>query len=154
VVGDGGMFARLRESARRYPVVPLLDGGNQLVYVLGIGYLCAVLRDCILYNGAGLRGHGWNLHVPRAYTLREVIRSINRHYGHRRLLLPIPAWPLLTTLLLVEKLPFLRLPITSANVKGLIQQGRQAIPSDFARFGYPEESLDALIETVAQPPRT
>jgi nucleoside-diphosphate-sugar epimerase len=153
VVGDGGMFGRLRESARRYPVVPLLDGGNQFVYVLGIGYLCTVLRDCILRNGAGLRGRGWNLHVPQAYTLREVIQAINRRCGYRRLLLPIPARPLLAALLLVEKLPFLHLPITSANVKGLIQQGRQEISTDFARFGYPEESLDALIAAIARLPR-
>jgi len=153
VVGDGGMFGRLRESARRYPVVPLLDGGRQFIYVLGIGYLCAVLRDCILRGGEGLRGRGWNLHTPRAYTLREVIQTINRHYGYRRLLLPIPARPILAALLLVEKLSFLHLPITSANVKGLIQQGRQEIPTDFGRFGYPEESLDALVAGVATPAR-
>jgi nucleoside-diphosphate-sugar epimerase len=152
VVGDGGMFGRLRESVRRSPIVPLLDGGRQFVYILGIGCLCSILRDCILCNGAGLAGRAWNPHLPRAYTLREVIRAIVRCYGYWRLLLPIPSRPILALLLAAEKLPFLpltgifdKLPVTSANVRGLIKQGRQHIPSDFARFGYPESNLDDLI---------
>lgn len=146
VIGDGGMFARLRESARRFPIVPMLDGGAQHLYVLGIDYLCAVLRDCVVRDGAGLRGRGWNLHMPRAYTLREVMAAICRSYGYRRLLLPIPAAPILRGLRLVERLfPFIKLPVTSDNVEGLIQQGRQEISTDFARFGYPEQSLDRLV---------
>ena len=145
VVGDGGMFARLRESARRSPVVPLLDGGRQPVYVLGIGFLCNVIRDCIVANGAGLRGCGWNLQQPQASTLREVTAAICRGYGFRRLLLPVPLRPILALLVAVERLPFPTLPVNSTNVRGLIQAEGQSYPSDFARFGFPEESLDVLI---------
>ena len=53
VVGDGGMYARIRSSATRLPVTPLLDGGRQLLYVVGIDTLCAVLRAVIVSNGAG-----------------------------------------------------------------------------------------------------
>jgi NADH dehydrogenase len=152
VVGDGGMFGRIVESSRRSRIVPLLDNGAQLIYVLGIGFLCNVLRDCIMSDGEGLRRRAWNIQQPRPYTLRQVVEVINRHYGYRRLLLSIPAPPILGALLLLEKLPLgRRLPISSNNVKGLIQQGRVQIPSDFACFGYPEESLDALIAAVAKP---
>jgi hypothetical protein len=150
VVGDGGMFARLRESSRRFPVVPLLDGGRQPVYVLGIDFLCNVIRDCIAGNGEGLRGRGWNLQQPTAYRLRDVIAAINRGYGYRRILLPVPVRPILALLQLVEKLPAPRLPITSANVKGLTQAAAQDPASDFAQFGYPEEPLAALIDRAVQ----
>jgi nucleoside-diphosphate-sugar epimerase len=150
VVGDGGMFARLRESARRSPIVPLLDGGRQPVYVLGIGFLCNVIRDCIAANGEGLRCHSWNLQQPTAYRLRDVIAAINRGYGYRRLLLPVPVRPILALLQIIEKLPGPKLPVTSANVKGLTQAAAQEAPSDFARFGYPEESLDALVARAAR----
>ncbi len=53
VVGPGGMFGRMVESARRFPVVPLLDGGRQRLYPLGIGFLCQAIRDTILAGGAG-----------------------------------------------------------------------------------------------------
>lgn len=145
VVGDGGMFARLRETSRRYPVIPLLSGGRQLVYVLGIDYLCAVLRDCIVSSGTGLKGRAWNLHTPRAYTLREVIDTINIHCGYRRVMVPIPAVPVLGMLMFLEGLGFRRLPVTSANVRGLMRQGRVEISTDFASFGYPEQDLDTLV---------
>ena len=150
VVGDGGMFARLRESSRRFPVVPLLGGGRQPVYVLGIDFLCNVIRDCVAANGEGLRGRGWNLQQPTAYRLRDVIAAINRGCGYRRLLLPVPVRPILALLQMIEKLPAPRLPITSTNVRGLTQAAAQPAPSDFARFGYPEERLDALIARAVQ----
>ncbi len=150
VVGRGGMFARMVESARRYPIVPLLDGGRQLVYVLGIDFLCAVIRDGIAANGKGLTGRGWNLQQPQPTTLRQVIEAICRGYGYRRLLLPIPARPVLEVARLAERLSLPKLPISSANIEGLLRQGRQEIPSDFARFGFPEQSLDALIAAAVR----
>jgi nucleoside-diphosphate-sugar epimerase len=154
VVGDGGMFARLRESARRSPVVPLLDGGRQPVYVLGIDFVCNVIRDSIAANGEGLRGRGWNLQQPQALTLREVTAAICRGYGFRRLLLPVPIRPILALLVAIERLPFPKLPVSSTNLRGLIQAEGQSYPSDFERFGYPAESLDALIGRVARPQRS
>jgi hypothetical protein len=50
----------------------------------------------------------------------------------------------------VEKLPAPRLPVTSTHVKGLTQAATQEMPSDFPRFGYPEERLDALIDRAAR----
>jgi hypothetical protein len=128
-----------------------LDGGRQSVYVLGIDFLCNVIRDCIAANGEGLRGRGWNLQQPTAYRLRDVIAAINRGYGYRRVMLPVPVRPILALLQLVEKLPAPRLPITSTNVKGLAQAAAQETPSDFARFGYPEEDLDTLIAHARGP---
>lgn len=150
VVGNGGMFARMVDSARRYPVVPLLDNGEQLIYVLGIDRLCAVLRDCILSEGKDLRGRAWNLQQPTPYPLRDVIRTIVKGYGLHRALLPLPARPMVGLLQLFEKQALIRLPITSTNVRGLIQQGHREFPSDFVRFGYPEESLAGLIKRAAE----
>ena len=145
VIGDGGMFARMRRTIQRSPVVPMLDGGRQPVYVLGIDFLCAVLRDAVAAGGAGLTGRAWNLQQPRRYTLRELTAAIAHGCGYRRPLLTVPLRPVLALLLAVEKLPLPRLPITSTNVKGLTQGEGAAPPSDFAHFGYPQESLDALV---------
>ncbi len=150
VVGDGGMFARMVESVRRYPVVPLLDNGAQLIYVLGIDFLCAVLRDTIASAGEGRRGRAWNLQQPTPYPLREVIEAILAAYGLRRVLVPLPARPLVGLLRLFEKQALVRLPITSVNVQGLIQQGRREFHSDFAQFGYAEEPLAVLIGRAAR----
>jgi hypothetical protein len=47
---------------------------------------------------------------------------------------------------LLEKQPLVNLPVSSANVRGLMQAGRQTFPSDYPRFGYPEQSLQELAE--------
>jgi nucleoside-diphosphate-sugar epimerase len=150
VIGDGGMFARMVESTRRYPFVPLLDGGKQFIYVLGIDFLSRVLRDTVLNGGTGLQGRAWNLQQPTPHPLSKVIAAVSAAYGFRRLLLPLPARPMVGLLRLFEKQALVRLPVTSTNVEGLIQQGRRVIPSDFARFGYAEESLEELVRKARQ----
>lgn len=145
VVGDGGMYARIRSSATRLPVTPLLDGGRQLLYLVGIDALCIVLRDVIASNGAGLRGRVWNLVQPEPVTLRAMVEAIQRQAGKRSLLVPVATKPILIGLQLAERVPLIRLPVTSNNVQGLTQQGQRRVQSDWARFGQPVEPLEALI---------
>ncbi len=148
VVGDGGMYARMRRSATRLPVTPLLDGGQQLLYVVGIDGLCAVLRDLIASNGEGLRGRTWNLVQPEPVTLRAMIEAIQRQAGQRSLLVSVPTKPVLAGLRLAESVPMIRLPVSSSNVAGLRQQGQRRVPSDWARFGQPAQTLESLIASV------
>ena len=146
VVGRGGMFARLVESARRTPVIPLLGGGQQLLYVLGVQRLSEILGDIMVSNGEGLRGRAWNLQQPQPYTLREVMDAIVRGYSFKRLTLTVPIGPVLWGVELLERQPLVRMPVNSTNVRGLMQAGRQTFPSDYPRFGYPEQSLQELVE--------
>jgi nucleoside-diphosphate-sugar epimerase len=145
VVGDGGMYARMRSSATRLPVTPLLDGGRQLLYVVGIDALCAVLRNAILSNGDGLRGRAWNLVQPEPVTLRAMVEAIQRQADKRSLLVSVPTRPVLVGLRLAESVPLIRLPVSSSNVAGLRQQGQRRVQSDWARFGQPVQPLEALI---------
>lgn len=150
VVGRGGMFARLVETARRTPVIPLLGGGQQLLYVLGAERLAEILRDILREsvgpaNAQDLRGRSWNLPQPYPFTLAQVMREIIRVYGFKRVTLPLPIRPMLLALELLERQPLVRLPITSTNVRGLMQAGGQRFPSDYPRFGYPEQSLRELV---------
>ncbi len=146
VVGQGGMFAKLVESARRSPVIPMLGGGRQLLYVLGVGRLSEILRDIFVAGGQGLRARSWNLPQPKPYTLRQVMDAIVRGYGLKRLTVSLPIRPVLLGVELLEKQPLVRLPVSSTNVKGLMQAGYQTFPSDYPRFGYPEQSLAELVK--------
>ncbi|OEU61809.1 MAG: hypothetical protein BBJ57_06695 [Desulfobacterales bacterium PC51MH44] len=148
VIGNGGIFAKMTESIRKLPVVPLLDNGTTEVYVLGIEFLCYVIRDCILNKGEGLRGQVWQIQQLKAYTLREVMVTIRQQFGYICWFIPIPSFPVLWALLTVERLPFLKLHISSTNLKGLRQSSGKEFHSDFDKFGYPEESLDNLVRKV------
>lgn len=145
VVGNGGMYARIRSSATRLPATPLLDGGRQLLYLVGIDALCSVLHDAIIDNKQELRGRAWNLVQPQPVTLRQMVEAIQHQAGKRSLLVPVPTKPVLAGLRLAESVPLIRLPVSSSNVRGLVQQGQRHFASDWGRFGYPEQSLETLI---------
>ena len=150
VIGNGGMFAKMKESIQKLPVVPLIDNGTSKVYVLGIESLCHMIKDCIHNKGEGLCGQVWQIQQPKAYALREVMVSIRQQFGYLCWFIPIPSFLALWALLIVERLPFFKLHISSTNLKGLRQSGEEEIHSDFDKFGYPEESLDDLIKKMAK----
>jgi len=153
VVGNGGMFQRMKTSMAKTPLLPLLDAGNAPVYVLGVDFLAHVVSQCIEANGNGLRGRPWHLHQPTAYRLRDILNTIRERYHYKCTFMPIPSLPILWTVLLFEKLG-MNLPVTSANIRGL-RQGRHTTPhTDFGRFGRPEESLDRLIAVAAAEERS
>ena len=153
VVGDGGMFERMRASLAKAPVVPLLDNGSAPVYILGIDFLCDVIAACIASDGAGLRGRVWHLQQPTRYTLREVLTAIRREFGYSCRFVPVPSLPVLWAVTLAERIG-LRLPVTATNLKGLRTGRDKNPPSDFARFDHPEEPLDALVAAAARATRT
>ncbi len=150
VVGNGGMFARMKESLRRAPVVPLLDGGRSRVNVLGVDTLCNMIRDCIAAGGGDWRGRVWHAQQPGSHSLREMMEAIRRHYGYRTLMVPVPTLPILWLLQALEAVGIRSLPVTSTNIKGLRQSGEEEFPSDFMGRGYCVESLDELVERAAR----
>jgi nucleoside-diphosphate-sugar epimerase len=145
VVGDGGMYARIRQPLRQSRVVPLLDNGRGLLYVLGIRTLSMILRDTLLNNGEGLRGQILSPHQPQPFTLKEVLVTMRRVHDYKANFVPVPSLPVLWALRAVEALRILKLPVTSTNVRGLRQGYPPGLRSDFARFGYPSESLETLV---------
>ncbi len=148
VVGDGGMFGRIKKALERFPLVPLLDNGRTRVYVLGIGFLSQVIRNCIENNQEELRGRVWKIQQPTAYTLRELMSAVRKQFGHSCWFIPVPSLPLLWAVSAIERFPFVKLPVSSTNLKGLRRNDQLESHSDFERFGYPEQSLDELLEDV------
>jgi len=145
VIGSGGMFARMVESISKSRIVPLLDGGNTPTYVLGIDYLCSIIRDCILNHGEKMRGKVWYIIQPKPYSLHNIMLTIKRQYGSKCWFISMPSFPVLLGLLFLERLPLLKLPVNSTHVKGLIQSKHKEFPSDYGYFSYPEVGLDRLV---------
>ncbi len=150
VVGNGGMFLKIRRSLERLPVVPLLDGGRSPVYVIGIDRLCDLIRDCIVSDCAGRRGRICHVHQPTPHSLRELMHCIRRAYRYSRLFVPVPSLPVVWALSLAERVPGMNLPVTSTHLRGMRQSRNRTHPSDFLDFGYTEESLEGLVERVAR----
>lgn len=147
VIGDGGFFGRIVQTVKKWPVLPLIDGGRYLVYFIGIENVCEVIRLVIENKNVLPRGVVWNAFQPKPTTLRWVMQTIKEEYGLTRYFLPIPYGLVLGTVLVLERFPFLKLGINSNNVRGLKQYEGLNIGSDLPKFGF--ENID-LRELVAK----
>jgi len=145
VVGDGGIFGKMKKTIQTLPVVPLLDNGTSKVYVTGINFLCKIIRYCILSRGEGLRGRAWRIQQSNPFTLREVMVNIRKQVHSHCIFIPLPSILVLEVLSFIEHLPFFKMSFRSTNIRGLRQSGSEHFESDFDLFGEPEKSLDELI---------
>lgn len=148
VIGDGGMFGKMKKVIQKLPIVPLLDKGETKVFVTGIEFLCSVIRDCIVKRGESFKAKAWAIHQPNAYSLQDLMMNIRRQFCYSCWFLPVPSSLVLGFLFAFEKVPFFTLPLRSTNLKGLKQSGQENPRSDFNRFGYPEEDLNTLVKKI------
>jgi len=151
VVGYGGLFRRMFDSVRRLPILPLLDNGRSPVYVVNPDFLGEIVGTCVEKGGEGFRGRIWQPHEPTPHTLREVMEAIRDLTKSRCRFVPLPSLPILVALSVVERLPFLRLPVNATNVRGVRQAARETPRSDLRELGGREVSLASLIAAAAPP---
>lgn len=103
-------------SARLSPFVPLIGKGtNKLnpVYVGDVArFICRLLdqKDKTEYARYPLQG-------PKNYTMRELVDMILEQMGKKRLVLSVPQGIASLAAGIVEKLPFISLPISKDSVK-------------------------------------
>lgn len=87
LVTGGGMFARLARGMLRLPVIPLTDGGRDLVPILDAGDFARAMARIV----GSEAGREFNLFSPEMPTSRRVAELVLEAGGHRALLLPVPA---------------------------------------------------------------
>lgn len=146
VVGDGGLIRGLYDAAQRR-FVPLIDGGRQLVQVVGMRDLADAI---VLGVEAGLRG----AHVvaaERALTLRELARSLCGRFGLSPRFVDVP-WPLAWWVAVAADQLGLRLPLTPENLLGMqIARRHEPSPAYTAR-GWRAREWDVLCRELELSP--
>lgn len=130
IVGDTGLFQRMRATIRKLPVVPVFGGGRQVIQTVHIDDLVRGIEAALDRGLTGLL----TVAEPGGVTLRELFLSMAAQLGRRRFILPLPYAPVLLALRMVEKLR-LPLPVSSENLLGM--RGLRHVPSeaDLARLG-------------------
>jgi nucleoside-diphosphate-sugar epimerase len=69
VVGDGGLFSRLRAQIKNNPFVPLIAGGKQPMQLIVLPDLITAIGKVVINKAAGV----FNLAHPAAITYRQMI---------------------------------------------------------------------------------
>jgi len=139
VVGDGGLFFRNMRKILASPVMPLLDGGRDLIPVVAVDDLAAAMTT-LLESRAG----AYNLFNPELVTMRRFIETINRAGGHRAFYFNIPVRWATGLLSLSEKLR-IKLPIDSDNLRALNQNQECIHKSDLQTLVPAYRSFEEMI---------
>jgi nucleoside-diphosphate-sugar epimerase len=142
VLGEGGIFGKMVHLVKTFPVMPLLDGGNSQMFVIGLDDLCRSLYQVI--NGLVNKGE-YNLYYPEKVTLKEMLLAIRHLCNSRTFLIPIPATFLLFPLTLLNKLK-MKLPIDVENLRGFIKSQAMIYQSDLPKLLPASFSLEDVLK--------
>jgi nucleoside-diphosphate-sugar epimerase len=88
------------DIVRKYPVLPLVGGGSETMYLISVSDLCRAV-SVILSRSSPAE---FNLYYAETPTLRDVLKEISRVLGRRRVFLPVPAGVLLAGLTVANAL--------------------------------------------------
>jgi len=87
VIGNGGMFKRLYEAVKKFPVIPLIDGGKGEAPIVSIRQLCQVVGEIVSSSRSGMEVNVFYPEMITMRTLAGVMRSVSYN---KALLVPVP----------------------------------------------------------------
>lgn len=114
VIGDGGMYRRQAKAILRTPLVPLLDGGRDMIRVVA-------LADCVqaVSTLTETRQPGeFNLFAPEWVSMRQFVETIALHGERSPILCSIPSDVAVFVLRMIQQLG-VRLPINPDSIISL-----------------------------------
>ena len=116
VLGEAGIYGRIRKWAQLLPIVPLPDGGRGKVPVIELDMLCNLTIQLILDNSNVKYA---NFFEPELRSLRELVLDAANEVGRNPWILPVPPTILIYILKLFEK-TCIPMPIIADNLIGFI----------------------------------
>jgi NADH dehydrogenase len=131
--GSEGLFARMRRSIEKLPVIPLLGGGTALVQPIDVADLCAALERCLHLPAD--ENFELNLGEPEPMTLAEFLAAVSSaRTGKPKRSISIPLAPIEFGVRIAETLR-IPLPITKDNLEGMKTVPRMETRSSLERLG-------------------
>jgi uncharacterized protein YbjT (DUF2867 family) len=116
VVGNGGIYGRIRKWARLLPVIPLPNGGKGKVPIITVERLCVETLALVVEPDPVREA---NLFQPESPTLRQVVFDAALVGGRRPLILPVSAGFVMVGLRLASALR-IPLPVSEDNLGGFL----------------------------------
>jgi len=144
VLGSGGLFQRMANVVKKFPFIPLLDGGRSPIFVTGIQDVCQALL-LALEKESWTSGKSWNIFQSEPFSLREILEEIKKQQQIKCHFFSVPSQLVLGTVRILERIPWVKLGFSSNNIVGLKQDVSQEWKSDYNQFGFDDFSLERLI---------
>jgi nucleoside-diphosphate-sugar epimerase len=149
VIGNGGLFARNLRFLMRSPIVPLLEGGRNLIPVIALAdFVKAMLR----LPDSAQPGSEWNLFHPELITMGSLVKETLRAGGAggcRPLVVNIPARLALISLSLANAMG-LKLPVDANNLRALQSNQAPLYQSQLEQLIGPPTGLMEMTERAVE----
>ncbi len=136
VLGRGGLFEQTLQTLQKTRILPLVQGGNQPVYYVG-------MDDLIRYIEASIEGDFSGIHTvtnPIPISYRYFYTRIAQQLGFKIIPIQIPLFLMKTAVFLNSFLP--KPFLTQDNLKGLLQSPTLELDNTVS-FNY--QSLEELL---------
>lgn len=147
VLGNGGLFKRMAGLVRKFPVLPLLDGGKRPVPVIDIGTLCKAVSTILGYEMESARE--FNLFHQELVSLRYLLKQVRLITGRKTVFVNVPSGLLLIPLTLLQKIG-IKTPISADNLKGYIVNKDDTYFSNLGDVLPEVPSVDAMIRASTE----
>jgi len=143
--GEDGTFNRMKESLRKSGIVPIFDGGHQILQTIHVDDLCKAIDLAVEKKLTGTLV----VAEPQGLEIRDFFKLVAAKLNKKCTLVPLPMGLFLTILRIIEKLhvPF---PLSSENLLGLKQMKHMPSAGDLARIGLEVKSADESLKTNLQ----
>ncbi|MCB2155837.1 NAD(P)-dependent oxidoreductase [bacterium] len=130
IVASGGLFGRMADTVRKSRIVPLFDGGKQVVQTIHIDDVCEAIVRAVERDETGR----FVLAETDGISMRELMRLMAEAQDHRPLFVSVPSLPVLACLKIAEmfRIP---LPVSSENLLGLRSMVHQDARPSLDRLG-------------------
>jgi nucleoside-diphosphate-sugar epimerase len=146
VIGNGGIFLKMSDFVRKYPFVPLIDGGRGRLTIVSISDLTSSLVQLIETARPGC----FRLYNHEQVTFKELMVQVKRAGGFKTVLVPVPARIVYFGLWISGKLglPF---QVDIGNLKGF--QANQSVreSGDLLVFVSHPMALREMIKATVDP---
>jgi len=129
VVGEGGIFLKMSKFVRKYPLIPLIDGGRGKLTIVSISDLTSSLIQLIENPRRGC----FRLYNDERVTFRELMVHIKRAGRFKRVLVPVPGSIVYLGLWMAGKLK-LPIQLDTGNLKGFNANQSVQEPSNLRDF--------------------
>jgi len=145
VLGNGGLFLRMKKMIKSYPFLPLLDGGNHKVPIISIWGLCKALVN-IIENPKSMI---YNVFQEEMVTMKEFFKEIRLQLHSKCFFIPINS---ILPLFFLKSLEFFKIPfpIKSSSIIALKENQELSVKSSLDEIKVYDISLREIIQRLIE----
>ena len=125
VIGDGGIFGRMKDWANKHSLIPLPDGGHHNIATIPVEDLALIIMDACETEP---RRQVTNAETDTK-TLRQIMLQESKLAGRVPVFVNVPARPLILLLDILHLFGF-QFPVSADNVRGLVGNSNHYIANE------------------------